>query len=199
MLSSIVGFDKSKLTKTKTQVRTQTGAVLSEERQDDGTFVCKLETKAQNGFMVIDTAPDEHLHRVAEGLYLGSQDAAANLEELRRLHVSHIINCASGIANLYPKEFTYLDVEMLDVPEFKIADSVIKSNEFIEKTLSAKGVVLVHCNAGVSRSVTLVLAYLMKTEQWNTDQAYKHVKQCRPAAQPNAGFLQQLREWTITK
>ncbi|GAX74335.1 hypothetical protein CEUSTIGMA_g1784.t1 [Chlamydomonas eustigma] len=55
-----------------------------------------------------------------------------------------------------------------------------------------RGGVLVHCSEGKSRSVTLVLAYLILTQRWTLKQALNHVRACRPVACPNAGFMSRL-------
>lgn len=57
------------------------------------------------------------------------------------------------------------------------------------------GVVLLHCNAGVSRSASIAIAYLMANEKIPFDDAFNRVKSVRPSVQPNAGFLVQLKEY----
>ena len=57
---------------------------------------------------------------------------------------------------------------------------------------AAEGRVLVHCMAGRSRSVTLVIAYLMKHARMRLADAFAVVKARRPIALPNVGFWQQL-------
>ena len=57
------------------------------------------------------------------------------------------------------------------------------------------GVVLVHCVAGVSRSATICLAYLVSHNHMSLQQAWQHVKKVRPWVKPNKGFLQQLSDW----
>jgi hypothetical protein len=58
------------------------------------------------------------------------------------------------------------------------------------------GNVLIHCFAGKSRSVTILLSYLLRLG-WSLTDAYEHVKRCRPALGPNPGFMAQLRELEI--
>jgi protein-tyrosine phosphatase len=53
--------------------------------------------------------------------------------------------------------------------------------------------VIVHCAAGISRSPTLVIAYLMIKNNWTYNTAYKHVKNKRAIVKPNAGFVHQLK------
>lgn len=48
---------------------------------------------------------------------------------------------------------------------------------------------LVHCQAGVSRSAAVVLAYLLLHRRFGTAaEALSHVQRCRPIADPNLGF-----------
>jgi len=57
--------------------------------------------------------------------------------------------------------------------------------------------VLVHCQAGISRSATLVIAYLIKHQKMNLKDAYLHVKSKRPQIGPNKGFIQQLMDFVL--
>ena len=55
--------------------------------------------------------------------------------------------------------------------------------------------ILVHCSAGISRSPTLVLAYLMKKNHWTLDEAFEKMRKLRQIVDPNVSFIIQLREW----
>ncbi|KAF7264751.1 hypothetical protein GWI33_022477 [Rhynchophorus ferrugineus] len=57
------------------------------------------------------------------------------------------------------------------------------------------GRILVFCVAGVSRSATLCIAYLMKYHQLTLLEAFDHVKKIRPKIHPNCGFFQQLMDY----
>jgi atypical dual specificity phosphatase len=54
--------------------------------------------------------------------------------------------------------------------------------------------VLVHCVQGMSRSASVVLAYLMSRERKTFKQAWEHVTALRPVVKPNPGFIIQLLE-----
>lgn len=54
---------------------------------------------------------------------------------------------------------------------------------------------IAYSNAGVSRSATVALAYMMETERISLQCAYDRLKLSRPAVQPNPGFMSQLAEF----
>lgn len=57
------------------------------------------------------------------------------------------------------------------------------------------GVVLVHCNAGVSRAAAIVIGFLMNSEEISFISAFSLVKNARPSICPNVGFMEQLRTY----
>lgn len=64
-----------------------------------------------------------------------------------------------------------------------------------ETNSAPKNVVLVHCLAGISRSATVVCAYLLATTSMNTQETISFVRSKRSIIQPNYGFEKQLRSW----
>jgi protein-tyrosine phosphatase len=69
---------------------------------------------------------------------------------------------------------------------------------FIENVKAQNGKVLVHCWQGVSRSVTIIIAYLMKAEHIKYKRALQLVRQTRPEADPNSHFVEQLKNYEKT-
>lgn len=55
--------------------------------------------------------------------------------------------------------------------------------------------VLIHCHAGISRSVTIAAAYLMQKKRQNVEDTIQLIKSARPIADPNDGFMEQLKLW----
>jgi len=81
---------------------------------------------------------------------------------------------------------------MYDDDEQLILDEGRRAADFIHAALGTQGGVLVHCMAGVSRSVSMVLCFLMLKRDMRLADALRHVKQRRPIACPNDGFARQL-------
>ncbi|KAF0026972.1 hypothetical protein F2P81_021709 [Scophthalmus maximus] len=107
--------------------------------------------------------------------------------------VSHILNVAFGVENVFPDLFIYKTVSILDHPDADLLLHIQDCCDFIQQARSEKGVVLVHCNAGVSRAPSVVIGYLMSCDSRSFDDALSLVKSARLASSPNPGFLDQLR------
>lgn len=75
--------------------------------------------------------------------------------------------------------------------------------DFIDAGLAGGGAVLVHCFAGVSRSVTVVAAWLMlrsgRADCADAEGALAAVRAARPRAKPNAAFWAMLERLEHTR
>ncbi|XP_034754048.1 dual specificity protein phosphatase 19-like [Etheostoma cragini] len=195
LAQEIQGFSKSRLKKQCTCVTTVTGRRLLERRGDGGEGheqVEELEEEGGCGF-VEDKSLDLQVGVVRPFLLLASQDAAHDLDTLQRFKVSHVLNVAYGVINLFPDQLIYKTLQILDLPDTDIPSYVGECSSFIDQAREQDGVVLVHCNAGVSRSSSVVIGYLMLREGLSFDDAYSQVKVARPSIRPNPGFYQQLQ------
>ncbi|CAI5470908.1 unnamed protein product [Closterium sp. Yama58-4] len=132
---------------------------------------------------------------VDEGLYLGSIGAAHNRELLKRSNVTHVLTVANSILPAHPNDFHYTLINVLDSPKVDLISRFQECFTVIDAAKAAGGCALVHCFAGRSRSVTVVVAYLMARRGMTVDEALTLVRGLRPEANPNAGFVQQLQEW----
>uniref|UniRef100_A0ABI7XUR6 Dual specificity protein phosphatase 26 n=1 Tax=Felis catus TaxID=9685 RepID=A0ABI7XUR6_FELCA len=128
---------------------------------------------------------------------LGHQDIANNRRELRRLGITHVLNASHSRWRGTPEAYEglgirYLGVEAHDSPAFDMSIHFQTAADFIHRALNQPGGrILVHCAVGVSRSATLVLAYLMLYHHLTLVEAIKKVKDHRGII-PNRGFLRQL-------
>jgi dual specificity phosphatase 12 len=83
------------------------------------------------------------------------------LHSLKQAGITHVLTVASGIKPLFPKEFIYKIINVADASSSSLIRHFPAAISFIKEGISAGGV-LVHCHAGVSRSSSCVIAYLMQ-------------------------------------
>ncbi|XP_037320750.2 dual specificity protein phosphatase 19-like isoform X2 [Pungitius pungitius] len=191
----IQSFSKDCLKKQCTLVTTVTGRRLLERRGDGGEGEEQVEELEEDGGcgFVEDKSLDLQVGVVRPFLLLASQDAAHDVDTLRRHKVSHVLNVAYGVSNPFPDQCVYKTLPILDLPDTDITAYLGECGSFVDRAREKDGVVLVHCNAGVSRSASVVIGYLMMREGLTFDEAYAQVKLARPSTRPNPGFHRQLQ------
>ncbi|XP_076858304.1 dual specificity protein phosphatase 19 isoform X2 [Brachyhypopomus gauderio] len=196
LAQEIKSFSKNNLRKQCTRVTSLSGRRIIETWK--GSTVHVVEDTAQPetpcGY-IQDSAWDLRVGYVKPYLLLGSQDAAYDFGTLKKYKVTHILNVAYGVENAFPDLFIYKTLSILDLPDTDIISHLQECAQFIDQAKAEKGAVLVHSNAGVSRSASVVIGYLMSREGQTFDGAFSLVKSVRPASCPNPGFLEQLKSY----
>lgn len=129
-------------------------------------------------------------------LYLGDISVAINPVELTHLGITDMITIEIKPLPqdvLAPCIERYLFINVMDHPKQDILSHFNASNTFIENALkNPSNKVFVHCVAGISRSASLVIAYIMKTRSMTYGEAHDMVLQRRKVIDPNEGFVRQL-------
>ncbi|KAG5855724.1 hypothetical protein ANANG_G00052160 [Anguilla anguilla] len=151
--------------------------------------------------MWVRSGSNSSLDEVRPGIYIGDMWAAKDKRKLQAHRITHVLNAADGKFNVCTGASFYRDtnisyhgVEAFDMPSFDLSPFFYSSAQFIKNALSTPGgKVFVHCAMGLSRSATLVLAYLMIHENMTLVEAIKAVAENRNIS-PNSGFLEQLRK-----
>ncbi|XP_072903154.1 dual specificity protein phosphatase 19 [Hemitrygon akajei] len=200
LVNEIKAFSKTSLRKQSTRVTTITGRRLIETLKDARVHVEEdaQQTDGACGY-VHDTSLDLQVGVIKPWLLLASQDVAHNYEKLKTHKISHILNVGYGIENAFPCEFIYKNVSILDLPDTAITLYFQECFDFIDQAKTQNGVVLVHCNAGVSRSASIVIGYLMWLYGLSFNDAFSEVKNARQVINPNPGFMEQLKNYQTKK
>lgn len=134
------------------------------------------------------------IDEVLPNLFIGSYDDACDSVTLDHFGITHILTVASDLPAKYTEKYTYLIIQALDLDTQDLFPSFSQSFEFIENSLSNNGKVLVHCLYGISRSSTIVISYIMKKLNIHYEQAFTLLKEKHPRADPNDGFVRQLKK-----
>ncbi|XP_006753275.2 PREDICTED: dual specificity protein phosphatase 22, partial [Myotis davidii] len=132
--------------------------------------------------------------QILPGLYIGNFKDARDAEQLSRNKVTHILSVHDSARPML-EGVKYLCIPAADSPSQNLTRHFKESIKFIhECRLRGEGC-LVHCLAGVSRSVTLVIAYIMTVTDFGWEDALHTVRAGRSCANPNLGFQRQLQEF----
>lgn len=147
------------------------------------------------GYYYIDNVYKPDMNHIVDNIYLGNWADSTNWSELEKHGITHVLTLnkkrshtknelkkmkSIGIDNKY--------ICISDVRHANIAQHFDTCVNFIKSSDK----VLVHCTAGVSRSVTIVIVYLMREKNMDADEALQFIRTKRRRANPNSGFISQL-------
>jgi hypothetical protein len=130
---------------------------------------------------------------IERGLFVSGEQVAMNLAQLQSNGITHIVNCAGDFCpNYFPTHFSYLSFFLKDSQNENIECLFYQVCELVDSVRQEGGSVLIHCIQGVSRSVTLAMAYLIYKHRLDYKEAEALIKSRRGVASPNNGFMVQL-------
>nr|XP_043638765.1 protein-tyrosine-phosphatase MKP1-like [Erigeron canadensis] len=136
---------------------------------------------------------DKECSRIIDHVFLGSDAVAKNRDVLRQNGITHVLNCVGFVCPEYFKnDLVYKTLWLQDSPSEDITSIMYDVFDYFEDIREQNGRVFVHCCQGVSRSTSLVIAYLMWREGKSFDIAFQEVKAARGVTNPNMGFASQL-------
>ncbi|KNA25704.1 hypothetical protein SOVF_003250 [Spinacia oleracea] len=136
---------------------------------------------------------EKECSRIVEHIYLGSEAVAKNRDILRQNRITHVLNCVGFVCpEFFKGDLVYKTLWLQDRPSEDITSILYDVFDYFEDVREQGGRVLVHCCQGVSRSTSLVIAYLMWKEGQSFEDAFQYVKAARGVTNPNMGFACQL-------
>ena len=123
-------------------------------------------------------------------LYLSGEAFASNYTALQQAGITAVVAC--GCPCHFEDTFTYLEVRLRDAAEAKVGRFLDSAANFIHTHLARGNGVLCHCKAGICRSTTMVMAYLIKHRGFGVDEALACVRKARSCARPRPEFIEAL-------
>ncbi|XP_060563597.1 dual specificity protein phosphatase 14-like isoform X2 [Ruditapes philippinarum] len=142
----------------------------------------------------MDLTMFNQIAQINDHLFLSSA-GAIKTDRIRSLGITNIVNCTMEIPNLKLPSVECVQIHVEDTPSARLGMYFDRCADKIHQVHKSGGKILVHCVAGVSRSASLCMAYLMKYQRMTLDQSYYHIKKRRPVIHPNVGFWRQLIEF----
>lgn len=117
-------------------------------------------------------------NEIIDNIFIGNYAFALNKKLLQEYKITHILNCASDLRNFFEEDgcFKYLYIPLYDSPSTKIEKYLDHTNKFIEEGSSNGNKILIHCAAGMSRSATITMMYLIMKKGMTFSKAKEAVK-----------------------
>ncbi|CAD6195343.1 unnamed protein product [Caenorhabditis auriculariae] len=130
-------------------------------------------------------------------LYLGSQVDSLDEPKLTNLGITCVVNLSIGCPKsiCITDEKNFLRIPVNDSYQEKLLPYFEKAYRFLENVRESGRKCLIHCLAGISRSPTLAISYIMRHLKLSSEDAYRFVKEKRPSISPNFNFMGQLLEY----
>ena len=130
------------------------------------------------------------ISRITDDLYISDAANALDYTSLKKLGIKQILVAGKELQRHGDLYFKVFHIKVDDIPNENIKKYFNSSFNFIKKNKT-----LVHCAMGISRSVSIVIAYLMRASAMSFDDALALVRKGRPIANPNPGFIKQLKQY----
>ncbi|XP_033110837.1 dual specificity protein phosphatase 10-like [Anneissia japonica] len=132
-------------------------------------------------------------------IYIGGDKEAADLDALNKNNIGHVLNVTTKLPNYHEKtsNISYKRIPVRDDNCADISQYFDQAFDFIDLALKKNSGILIHCQAGISRSPTVTIAYIMKKNypHMTMSQAYTLVKNRRSVISPNLHFVGQLASY----
>ena len=142
-----------------------------------------------------------HIDRVISNLYIGNVYTALNINILTQNNINAVMNCSKDIPFIEDDSIKRTFRLSIEDDERTESMKIMSANidccvDFVRECILNNLNVFVHCRAGVQRSASVVIAYLMKYRGLKLIEATHYLKTIRPCIfEPNAHFIKPLEEY----
>ncbi len=137
-------------------------------------------------------APFKKITYICDNLYLGNAYNASNYSYLKNNNINVIINATNEITNYFPNDFIYYKLDNLyDNNVSNINIYFDKYLKFLNNNINKK--ILIHCYMGSSRSVCLILLYLIKYKHMSIDESIIYLQSKTNTININLKFINDLK------
>ena len=137
------------------------------------------------------------MSEVLPGLFLSGADDAYNRQFLLAEGITHVLNCAEELSarqQQYGTDVVIQHIPMEDDETPEVEKQLQEAVNQLQSWYRRDYKVLVHCRAGISRSPTVVIAWLMLCNNMSFDDAWKKVVAARNFIRPNDYFMAVLKK-----
>mmetsp|Transcript_57990 Transcript_57990/g.138069 ORF Transcript_57990/g.138069 Transcript_57990/m.138069 type:complete len:198 (-) Transcript_57990:112-705(-) len=170
--------------------------------EDEKETLDDLQELLKLSFPIVPAGPGPA--EILPHLLLGSCADAQNLQVLRALGVTHVLNCAgatvrTGAMFYKPSGIEYSEFCSEDCQGYNIMNHYSLLESLADDVKGKGGRLLAHCEAGVNRSGSLCLAYHALSTSTPLLSSAKHCKAKRGRICTNSGFQKQVFDFVRSR
>ncbi|KAJ3423912.1 dual specificity protein phosphatase [Anaeramoeba flamelloides] len=156
----------------------------------------KIKASSKRKDPMKSTALPTDISQITKQIYLSDYFTACNERVIKKYRISHIVRLLEDPNSGRIENVTYFYRNWEDTFSYFIIEDLIELFNFVGESLKTKkNRILFHCFAGVSRSSSAVISYLMRKKNCSYEKAHKLVHKKRPIIFPNSSFVFQLKLW----
>lgn len=135
------------------------------------------------------------IDKIEDNIFLGNKDTALDDKLLSKFGINVIFVIGMGLKQKFPDKYKYYKYEVNDCLSENIKFHFKSFCEQMDSELKSGNIVYVHCSAGISRSATMIIAYVMYKNKITFEESFKYVESKRNIICPNSSFIKQLKEF----
>ena len=147
-----------------------------------------------------------HPSKIYEHLFLSDYRCASNRFMIQKYNIKKILTVANDLPSLHEDIVQYKTIKIKDDSDQNLKQYFLETCKFIQESILNNDPILVHvyflikkkCMAGISRSASVVIAYLMFSKKMKYNEAFLFLKSKRDIICPNQGFQNQLLDFEKT-
>lgn len=134
------------------------------------------------------------MSEVMKGLWISGYDILKSKEWFDYIAPTHILNCAEELSPTYldPKVIVH-KIPLIDDVDEAAVHQILEGAATLRKWISSEATVVVHCKAGISRSATIILAWMILYNSFSYDEAFARLREARNIVQPNPFYTDILK------
>ena len=166
------------------------------------------------------------MNQITKNIFLGDWGSSVNPQLLYQNNIKYVLGIntqmksQNELKNYRQMDITNMHIKEFDIPETNLYRYFDKTNKFIHNAVLDNKNILVHCTMGISRSTTIIIAYLLWSyyiydkrvnkhgltqaevgiykKQYKLKDIIKYIQYRRPQINPNIGFIKQLNAYEKT-
>ncbi|CAG9329842.1 unnamed protein product [Blepharisma stoltei] len=174
------------------------------EIKGEGLYKGKFkDDKAVGDFLFISYSGERKKHHIQRKVPGESRikegEAAQDVEELKKKGIRNIVRVLYNEDVQKLPDINYHIIPVKDSEKENISQYFPEAIKFIHNILLSNEKVLVHCYKGISRSPTIILAYIIAAQKESIESAWNLIKHKRRIVRPNSGFIKQLKDYDFSQ